>query len=366
MSGRRRYLRTLRWLATEAEPGPARRAALLTLAALPPLVGAVRLGRTVDDWRFPDLASDRVVAPVFVVGMPRSGTTYLHRLLARDEDRFRTTALWQHLLPSVTLQRAAARWWALEPRFGPVHRFREAVERGVFDRVDPHHAIGWTLPEEEAFTLAHHFGTPHAELLAASDINGEWWVPDTLPASERDRWMDFYAGSLRRQQHQDGRARTSLGKSPNFLGWMASLHARFPDARFILALRAPEESLASYIHAEAQVWSLLTGERRPPVEVVRASVEGQLSLLEHAGRVWQTLPENQRVLVPYRALMRDPKAVITSLYAHFGWEPGPVSAQLESAPVRIPRAIPPLRHYGIAQRALGRRIRSLPPPFGRA
>ena len=69
------------------------------------LVQAINgLGLLLDYLLFPDFRRVQVREPLFVVGVPRSGTTFLHRLLAMDE-RFTTTALWELLFATSITQR---------------------------------------------------------------------------------------------------------------------------------------------------------------------------------------------------------------------------------------------------------------------
>jgi hypothetical protein len=56
--------------------------------------------RLVDDRkRFPQIAAERIVAPIFVSGLPRSGTTFLHNLLSQDP-MHRSPATWEIMYPS--------------------------------------------------------------------------------------------------------------------------------------------------------------------------------------------------------------------------------------------------------------------------
>ena len=49
--------------------------------------------------QYPDILKVPVVSPVFVMGLPRTGTTLLHRLLSLDTKRFRAPLLWELLNP---------------------------------------------------------------------------------------------------------------------------------------------------------------------------------------------------------------------------------------------------------------------------
>ena len=100
-----------------AEDGLRRRAYFAaTQAILLAARGVASLGRGLDDLLVPAYARVEVRRPVFIYASPRSGTTYLHRLLGLDEARFTHVKLYQTILQSVTLTRAVEAVGALDPR----------------------------------------------------------------------------------------------------------------------------------------------------------------------------------------------------------------------------------------------------------
>ena len=58
-----------------------------------------RLKMADDRKRFPGIAAEQITAPVFVIGLPRSGTTFLHNLLTQDP-RNRSPLTWEIMFPS--------------------------------------------------------------------------------------------------------------------------------------------------------------------------------------------------------------------------------------------------------------------------
>ena len=58
-----------------------------------------RLGYVADRKRFPDIAREGIAKPVFIIGMPRTGTTILHDILAQDPDN-RAPLTWEAMFPS--------------------------------------------------------------------------------------------------------------------------------------------------------------------------------------------------------------------------------------------------------------------------
>ena len=61
-----------------------------------------RLGFFLDGILFPGFRKTEVKAPLFIVGYPRSGTTFLHRLLGKDEEHVSHMKTWElFLAPSI-------------------------------------------------------------------------------------------------------------------------------------------------------------------------------------------------------------------------------------------------------------------------
>ena len=112
-------------------------------------------GLLLDYLLFPDFRRVRVREPLFVVGVPRSGTTFLHRLLAGDCERFTTTALWELIFaPSITQRffwRGVGRLDALVG--APLSRVFFRLERWVLGGLDDVHQTGLRDPEEDYLAL---------------------------------------------------------------------------------------------------------------------------------------------------------------------------------------------------------------------
>ena len=78
-----------------------------------------RLRLVEDRKRNPGIAAERIVAPMFIVGLPRTGSTALHHLLAQDPDT-----------------RAAQAWEVMYPSPPPVRATYETEQRQRREQVD--------------------------------------------------------------------------------------------------------------------------------------------------------------------------------------------------------------------------------------
>jgi hypothetical protein len=209
--------------------------------------------------------------PLFVLGVPRSGTTLLHRVLSRDPN-LTTFQTWECLLaPSITQRQAILGLARLDRAMGrPLARLLAWLERRVFGALDDVHAMDLAAPEEDYLALLPAMACfilvipfPAAEPLWRLAT-----VDRDMPEAERRRLMAFYRSLLQRHLYVHGPDLRLLSKNAAFAGMAGTLRETFPDARFVRCDR------------EAQ-----------------AVVPSQLSSIQGGVRLFASDPEN-RVFTP--------------------------------------------------------------------
>ena len=277
-------------------------------------------GLLLDYVLFPDFRRVTVREPLFVVGVPRSGTTFLHRLLALDQ-RFTTTALWELLFaPSITQRYFWTALASLDARNGkPAGRLLLWLERRVLGGLDGVHKTGLLDPEEDYLGLIPVWGCFLMVLVVPSP--SLWRLTfldrDGSPAEKR-RLMAAYRRFVQRHLYFHGQDKQLLSKNPSFTPWMQTLADAFPDARFIGCLRNPDASVPSQIN------SILIGARlfegRDTTTYWR---DGFMAMLDyyyrHLLEVLDTLPESRQGLSVMEVLADRPAEVVAQLYVRFGW-----------------------------------------------
>jgi hypothetical protein len=67
-----------------------------------------RLLFNADRARYPQIARERIVKPVFIIGLPRTGTTILHDIFGQDPGN-RVPMTWECMFPSPPTERATFR-----------------------------------------------------------------------------------------------------------------------------------------------------------------------------------------------------------------------------------------------------------------
>lgn len=236
----------------QAAPLTARRAAALIIGVPPYLMlqASHWLGFALDELFFSEYRQVEVRRPLFIVGLPRSGTTFLHRSLARDDKSWSTINLWQAVLaPSITQRRLLNGLMQADQRLGGLGRaFIQHVSKTLMSSFDDIHEIALDAAEEDYLTLM-----PAAAcflaILAFPNSKSLWQLtlPDTLPAKQREQLAGFYYAMVQKHLYCD--ERVLLSKNAAFGGWTKMLAERYPDARFIVCIRNPDHGLSSQLSA---------------------------------------------------------------------------------------------------------------------
>ena len=114
LSLKQTYVALFRSKGTHFQLSPRRVLVLIIFYVLFPVVEISNwLGFLLDDIFFPRYREQKLKNPVFVVGNYRSGTTFLHRLLAKDRRTFTAMEGWEiFIAPSIT-QRKILNFWVL-------------------------------------------------------------------------------------------------------------------------------------------------------------------------------------------------------------------------------------------------------------
>ena len=269
--------------------------------------------------RHAEIEGEKIARPVFIVGINRSGTTMLHRLMARDR-RFWALRLFElvtPVLPSGSSDTVAGT--PDDPRWSQAEEAQDAIE--VFDALKGIHPVEFDEPEEDfpilklcfkSWTFACQYHVPGFASWLAANEHGDAY-------SFHRRLLQHY--TWQRRQVQPGHQGQWLLKMPFHLKELRALLATYPDALFIQTHRTPTEALASWC-------SLVERARSVVMEPFEAHLTGAEQLefmsgmLNDATRFRLDHPELEHrwIDLEYSDMIRDPMAVIRNVYGRFGWE----------------------------------------------
>jgi hypothetical protein len=156
----------------------------------------------------------------------------------------------------------------------------------------------------------------------------DFYHVDEMPPAKRRRLMRFYAECVRRQIYLNGRDKVHLSKNPVFSGRVASLIETFPDARIVVCLRDPGETIPSLLKLMQTGWARRRWDAERMQRSLRILAEQSFHTYRHPLEVLRRHPETPHAIVDYRDLVRDPAAVVHRVYERLGF---PRSAELDRA-----------------------------------
>ena len=346
------YRQMLR-LAREEDNPAARRRLFLVLLVLVPLVASLNaVCFFLDGILFPGLHRVRVREPVFNVGHARSGTTLLHRVMSLDGERFSSFLLWELFLPSILQKKLVRLLGRLDRRFlgGRIDARIKAWERRKFAATDDMHKTSLTAHEEDDAVLL--FSCAAGFWIVALPYMGKldfYYVDERWPERRRRRMMRFYADCVRRQLYLNGPEKIHLSKNPTFAGRVEALIETFPDARIIVPVRNPYDTIPSLLKLMKVGWSLRGWDDAEMNRSLGVLAAQSYHTYQYPLAVLARHPETRRAIVDYRELVAEPQRTIEKVYADLGLPLTPEFAAVLEAEQRRARAHETSNRYSLEE-----------------
>lgn len=244
--------------------------------------------------------------PVFILGLPRTGTTALHTLVAQDP----ANQALEYWLAASPKPRPPREEWPKDPRF------KEAAQGlGLTYWLDPKlkaiHLLTADGPEECRLLLQHTYRDDSFECNSTLPGYSAWYAScDMRPAYRRHRELLKLIGSPSPDKRW-------VLKYPAHLRWLRALLDVYPDACIVQTHRDPARVLPSLCSLIAG-WRGIYEDNPDRRAIARWVVELWASTMEDAMLVRRELGEERFFDVPFRQTVTDPAAAVGRVYAHFG------------------------------------------------
>nr|MBX2816604.1 sulfotransferase [Saprospiraceae bacterium] len=244
--------------------------------------------------------------PFFIVGYWRSGTTYLHTLLAQDK-RFGCLTLDQTIAPRQFLVDNPIRKSLLN-RFGPQARPIDGVP------------LGADLPQEDEFALSN--------LTDLSCYHGLYFPSnferyylnhldiESLPVPLQQEWMAKvrYLYAKLTLKYKD---RPLLLKNPPHTARIGLLKSMFPQAKFIYLLRRPEQVYASAVEFKSALLRLLSFQEFNEEAQLDYSRQAYPLVMNKVAPALAAMNSSDYLVIRYEDLVEKPLKVCRAIYQHF-------------------------------------------------
>ena len=264
----------------------------------------------------------KIPKPVFITGLPRTGTTLLHNLLAQDQELFAAPLTWEVIYPS--------------PGQGDIRHRIGRTERDLkwFDRLVPAfrpiHPVSSELPQECVAIMSHCF--------LSQEFDTMFDLPDYELWLEEQDQRPAYAFHKQFLQHlrPGSPERRFVLKAPAHLHSLEAILAVYPDAQIVHTYRDPLQVVPSLANLSFVLKNAFSCSVDP--------LETGLSVLEYCFRNLRRffasrdrLPPTCCTDVSYADLVRDPISAVRQIYTELGEH---LTADAESRMVKFLRENP--------------------------
>lgn len=263
------------------------------------------------DWKLdPTITLRKIPKPVFITGLPRTGTTLLHSLLAQDTDIFAAPLTWEVIYPSAAQGDGRRRIRRTESQL----KWFELLVPGL----KTIHPVAAELPQECVAIMSHCFMSEEFDTMF--DLPGyESWV------EEQDQ-REIYWFHKRFLQHLRPGApeRRFVLKAPAHLRSVEAILEVYPEAHIVHTHRHPAQvlpSLSSLIVTLKGAFSYNIN----PFEVGPSAVDYCARNLRKFFSSVERLPANSYTDVAYLDLVRNPMGVVRRIYARLGEHLTPIA-----------------------------------------
>ncbi len=272
------------------------------------LVGLFRGRLECERWRRerPEIVGSEIRRPIFILGLPRTGTTALHALVAQDP----ANQALEYWLGASPKPRPPREQWDKDPRF------KEAAQGlGLSYWLDPRlkaiHLLTADGPEECRLLLQHTFRDDSFECNATIPSYSAWYDScDMRPAYLRHRDLLRLVGA-------NDPGRRWVLKYPAHLRWLREILDVYPDACIVQTHRDPARVLPSLCSLIAG-WRGIYEDDPDRRAIAQWVVELYATTMENAMAARRELGEHRFFDVPFRETVGDPATAVGKVYRHFG------------------------------------------------
>jgi len=237
-----------------------------------------------------------------------------------DGDRFSYFRLYEMFFPSVLQKKVIRALGRLDRRMGgPLEKRLKAWDDRQFEATKDQHAMGLFKPEEDDFVYTLSCASGFWIVMVPYMDQLDFYSVDEWPERRRRRHMRFYEQCVRRQLYVNGPDKVHLSKNPTFSGRVESLVDTFPDARIVVNVRNPYETIPSLLKLLQSAWRARGWDDARMAGSLQALAHQSFHTYRYPLDVLARHPELPQAVVDYRDLTSDPKGTVETVYKQLGF-----------------------------------------------
>ncbi len=262
--------------------------------------------------RHPEILDEQILAPIVIVGLPRTGTTMTHRMIASEPRIF--APLWYEVRNPAPFP---GDFRNHDPRIADARAQIDAMLASSPDlaKAHPMDPVG---PDEEIMLLEHSFLSAMPESAANVHGYGAWLKQqDATPAYVYLKKMLQFLQWQKKQKGQRGER--WLLKAPCHLGYIDILFNIFPDAKVVQTHRDPLETVPSLTSLVYACWQIVCDNPAPK----EAGSQWHAILArwtQHCLTERDKMPVDRFIDVWFNDTLTDPIAQVKRIYEFVGMQ----------------------------------------------
>jgi hypothetical protein len=255
-----------------------------------------------------DVLQPRPRRPLVITGIPRTGTTALHKLLSVDP-QFQGLEKWLTVFPQ---PRPPRETWS-----GNAHFQASAAGLEAFFKAAPEMRAAHNIVADEVDECLEILKQGFCSNLWGSSFRVPpydcWWREQSELGAYR-----YFATALSLIGARDG-TKTWLLKNPGHIMQLPALFEVFPDACVVQTHRDPLQALPSLASVLTMARRVSEGERVDKHEIGRRELENWASATEAAIDARAHLPKARFIDIRQKDFHADPLGTVRRIYDYFGF-----------------------------------------------
>jgi len=259
--------------------------------------------------KHPEILDEEIVAPMVIVGLPRSGTSILFELLWQDED-VGVPLIWEAAYPCPPPENKS---YTNDPRIDKADKLFTQWGR-VAPEFNTMHEMRGDIPSECGLLMAGTFVSDHVAAMHQTPSYSMWMYKQDFLSP-----FQYHKQVLQILQWKNPRKRWLL-KAPEHQIHLDTLLAIYPDACIVQTHRDPIKCNASTVSLLGTLYYVRSDKAFDAHMfqniIMGEATAGRLELVMHQ-RAEGVIPETSIYDSRFQDLMEDPINCIQGIYDHF-------------------------------------------------
>lgn len=270
---------------------------------------------------YPSYRKISIRSPLFVVSMPRTGTTWLQNVLSTDREQITSMKLWEMLYaPSIIQKKFFLFLSKTDKKFNCIltRRLRKLDAR-LFKDYMPIHPSSFFGYEDDDLVLLHIFSNLFLIFFFPKLDLYDFLIrfDQSRDEKRKQKIMTFYRKCIQKHLYVFGKDKIYFSKSASHAPKMQSLQKTFPGSCFIYTARIPEQVVPSAISLYIRFSEIY----HTPVNI-KTITERTLNTSDHLFsyplEVFRSWPEEWYFVDLYDDLVENIEKEVKRMYNHFG------------------------------------------------